>query len=49
MRDHSVKGLDVHCVEEALAGVIVVKLKSFKDLKHMVSVLDVWFKITHER
>ena len=49
MRDPGVKGLDVHCVEEALAGFIVVKLKSSKDLKCMVSVLDVCFKITHER
>ena len=40
MRDHVVKGLDVHCVEEALTGVIVVKLKSAKDLKCMVSVFD---------
>ena len=44
MGDHGVKGLDVHCVEEALAGVTVVKLKSSKDLKCMVSVLDVCFK-----
>ena len=36
MWDHGVKGLDVHCVEEAWAGVIVVKLKSSKDLKRMV-------------
>ena len=49
MWDHGVKGLDVHCVEEALAGVMVVKLKSAKDLKRMVSVLYVCFKITHER
>ena len=49
MRDHGVKGLDVHCIEEALAGVIVGKLKSSKDLKCMVSVLYVCSKITHER
>ena len=49
MRDHGVKGLDIHCVEEALTGGIVVKLKSSKDLKGIVSVLDVCFKITHER
>ena len=42
MWDHGVKGLDVHYVKEALAGVIVVKLKSPKDLKCMVSVLDVY-------
>ena len=41
MWDHGVKGLDVPCVEEVLAGVIVVKLKSSKDLKSMVSVLGV--------
>ena len=49
MRDHGVKGLDVHCVEDALAGVMVVKQKSAKDLKCMVSVFDICFKSTHER
>ena len=49
MRDHGVKGLDVHGIEETLAGVTFGKLKSSKDLKCMISVLDVCFKITHER
>lgn len=49
MQYHGVKRLNrLHCVEKALAGVIVAKLKTVKDLNCVVRVLYVCFEITYE-
>ena len=48
MWDHGVKRLNVHCIEKALTGVIVAKLKTIKDLKCVVRVLYVCFEIAYE-